>query len=239
MPDLKPKSFRINDETADKFKQISAEIGGNQQETLSKLIEAYEFQAGKVSLIEKKADIELFEKYVNALTRMYMGSLEDNQNITGTVRTEYDGLLTAKDKTIQDLQKQLEDATRLKEDSVKSAERYLEQNSHLSNEITNIRAQMADKENLNQALTASYNELKEKFDAMEKEHDLDSNNIKTIQEQEAVKWTDTMQHEIERAVFDVERKYQNEIQNLKEQHQEEIDRYQKKYLELFDKIGGL
>ena len=239
MPDLKPKSFRINDETADKFKQISAEIGGNQQETLSKLIEAYEFQAGKVLLIEKKADIELFEKYVTALTRMYMGSLEDNQNITGTVRTEYDALLTAKDKTIQDLQKQLEDAARLKEDSVKSAERYLEQNSHLSNEITNIRAQMADKENLNQALTASYNELKEKFDAMEKEHDLDSNNIKTIQEQEAVKWTDTMQHEIERAVFDVERKYQNEIQNLKEQHQEEIDRYQKKYLELFDKIGGL
>ena len=43
---LKPKSFRITDETADAFKQISAEIGGNQQEALAKLIETYEFQKG-------------------------------------------------------------------------------------------------------------------------------------------------------------------------------------------------
>ena len=72
---LKPKSFRIDDATAEKFKGISAEIGGNQQETLAKLIEAYEFQAGKAILTEKKADIEQFEKYVTALTRMFMGSL--------------------------------------------------------------------------------------------------------------------------------------------------------------------
>ena len=87
---LKPKSFRIDDETADKFKEMSSSIGGNQQETLAKLIEAYEFQSGKAILTEKKADIEQFEKYVNALTRMFMGSLEDNQNITETVRTEFE-----------------------------------------------------------------------------------------------------------------------------------------------------
>ena len=79
---LKPKSFRIDDETADKFKEISATIGGNQQETLAKLIEAFEFQSGKAILTEKKADIDQFEKYVTAITRMYMSSLEDNQNIT-------------------------------------------------------------------------------------------------------------------------------------------------------------
>ena len=88
--ELKPKSFRINDETAEKFKEISMNIGGNQQETLSKLIEAYEFQAGKVVLTEKKADIEQFEKYITAITRMFMGSLEDNQNVSETIRTEFD-----------------------------------------------------------------------------------------------------------------------------------------------------
>lgn len=51
---LKPKSFRITDETAEAFKQISTEIGGNQQEALAKLIEAYEFQKGKAILTEKK-----------------------------------------------------------------------------------------------------------------------------------------------------------------------------------------
>ena len=105
--ELKPKSFRIDDITADKFKEISADIGGNQQETLSKLIEAYEFQAGKTILTDKKSDIEQFEKYVNSLTRMYMGSLEDNQNLTETIRTEFDAMLKSKDVTIQDLQEQL------------------------------------------------------------------------------------------------------------------------------------
>ena len=35
--ELKPKSFRIDDVTADKFKEISSDIAGNQQETLAKL----------------------------------------------------------------------------------------------------------------------------------------------------------------------------------------------------------
>lgn len=52
--ELKPKSFRIDDATADRFKEIAAQIGGNQQETLSKLIEAYEFQEAKQSLQRKK-----------------------------------------------------------------------------------------------------------------------------------------------------------------------------------------
>lgn len=93
---LKPRSYRINDETAEKIKEIAASIGGNQQETLAKLIEAYEFQSGKAVLTEKKSDIEQFEKYVNAIIRMYMGSLEDNQNITETVRTEFDALLQSR-----------------------------------------------------------------------------------------------------------------------------------------------
>ena len=45
--ELKPKSFRIDEATAERFKEISGQIGGNQQETLAKLIEAYEFQSGK------------------------------------------------------------------------------------------------------------------------------------------------------------------------------------------------
>ena len=98
--ELKPKSFRIDDETVERFKEISASIGGNQQETLAKLIEAFEFQSGKAILTEKKADIEQFEKYVSVLTRMYMSSLEDNQNLTETVRTEFEALLKSKD-TIQ------------------------------------------------------------------------------------------------------------------------------------------
>ena len=60
--ELKPKSFRIDEATAERFKEISGQLGGNQQETLAKLIEAYEFQSGKAILTDKKADIEQFEQ---------------------------------------------------------------------------------------------------------------------------------------------------------------------------------
>lgn len=53
--ELKPRSFRIDDTTIEKFKEISNIIGGNQQETLAKLIESFEFQSGKAVLTEKKS----------------------------------------------------------------------------------------------------------------------------------------------------------------------------------------
>ena len=115
--ELKPKSFRLDEETAEKFREISVAIGGNQQETLAKLIEAYEFQTSKAILVDKKGDIEQFEKYVSALTRMYMGTLEDNQNLTETIRTEFDALLKSKDNTIQDLQSKLTVSKQLKEEA--------------------------------------------------------------------------------------------------------------------------
>lgn len=130
--ELKPKSFRINDETAEKFKEISMNIGGNQQETLSKLIEAYEFQAGKAVLTEKKADIEQFEKYITAITRMFMGSLEDNQNVSETIRTEFDALLKSKDSVIADLQKKVVDAKESKDTAEANAKVAVAENQKLN-----------------------------------------------------------------------------------------------------------
>lgn len=175
--ELKPKSFRIDDKTAEKFKEISNTIGGNQQETLAKLIEAFEFQSGKAILTEKKADIEQFEKYVTAITRMFMGSLEDNQNITETVRTEFDALMKSKDATIQDLQDSLNVAKHLKEDATTRARTHADENARLNNVINSLnneynskmddmQSMLSDKDNLNKALTDSCNDLKAKVESM-------------------------------------------------------------------------
>lgn len=179
---LKPKSFRIDDETAEKFKEISATIGGNQQETLAKLIEAFEFQSGKAILTEKKADIEQFEKYSNALTRMFMGSLEDNQNITETIRTEFDAQLKSKDVTIQDLQSQLTMVKQLKEESTIRAKEYTEENTRLNSviesmtkeyksKIGDMQSMLEDKDKLNNTLIDSHNDLKRTVDDMQYEHE--------------------------------------------------------------------
>ena len=175
--ELRPRSFRIDDETAERIKEISNTIGGNQQETLAKLIEAFEFQSGKAVLTEKKADIEQFEKYITAITRMYMGSLEDNQNITETVRTEFDALLTSKDAVIQDLQEKLTAAKQVKEDATMKARTHADENARLhevidslnheyNTKMDDLQSMLSDKDNLNKALTDSCNELKVKIEGI-------------------------------------------------------------------------
>lgn len=271
---LKPRSFRIDDETAGKFKDIATTIDGNQQETMAKLIEAYEFQSGKAFLTEKKADIEQFEKYVNALTRMYMGCLEDNQNTTEIVRTEFDALLKSKDNTIQDLQEKLTVAQQLKEESITKAKAYSEENVHLNMELDNREKEykifiqnsndmLSDKDKLNKSLTDSCNELKAKIDSMKREHEelsglrIELSTVqlkcdelsKTVLDAEKT-IEDIKRHEIEtlerqreqsqitfdRSLLEIERKYQSQIQELKEQKQKEVDKYQQKYFDLLEQI---
>ena len=175
--ELKPKSFRIDDETADKFKEIASSLGGSQQETLAKLIEAFEFQQGKAILTERKSDIEQFEKYTNCLVRMFMGVLEDNQNITETVRTEFDALLKSKDTIIQNLQEQISATKQAKEEAVnqkrvcEAQSQQLQQaldrlNTEYNSKMDDMESMLADKDKLNKALTDSHSNLKAKVESM-------------------------------------------------------------------------
>lgn len=272
--ELKPKSFRIDDATADKFKEISATIGGNQQETLAKLIEAYEFQAGKAILTDKKSDIDQFEKYINAITRMFMGSLEDNQNVTETVRTEFDALLKSKDATIQDLQDKIKVAKTCQQESDEKAKIFSDSNTDLKNKflklqndadtkISDLNTMLADKDKLNQALADSCDELRSKLDAMQAEHaafdemkkslEIAQKELETVkQDKKATDKTieELKQHEKEsierckeqmqmtqdKALLELDKKYQEQIQQLKADKQAEIDKYQEKYLELLNKM---
>ena len=273
--ELKPKSFRIDDETAEKFKEISAAIGSNQQQTLAKLIEAYEFQSGKAILTDKKADIEEFEKYVTAITRKYMSSLEDNQNLYQTIRTEFDALLSSKDITIQDLQGKLTIAKQSKEEAASKAQMYADENTRLNGVIESLTKEyntkmddlqimLADKDNLNKALTDSCNELKTKIESMKKaaeqvtvlQSDLDKlqkeydklvheqtelekqlQQEQTAHEKVLEQQREQSQIALDKAVLEVERKYQEQLQELKEKHQAEIDKYQQKYLTLLEQLS--
>lgn len=283
--ELKPKSFRINDETAKKFKEISNTIECSQQETLAKLIEAYEFQSGKAVLTNKRADIEQFERYVNGLTRMYMASLEENQSLAETVRTEFDALLKSKDDVIQDLQKRIKTGKEQEEKAGLKAKACEEENAALKKELEtyknnsntrmeSLKTMLIDKDNLNQSLSDTCNNLKLKINSLEQEAQkapalekaLSSMEQKYEQAQkDRVFWEkeaeriaalgeDTLhkleQHEkdllkqqkeeaalaLEKAVLEIEKKYQNEILELKEQKFKEADNYQKKYFQLLERI---
>lgn len=261
--ELKPKSFRIDDETAEKFKEISNTIGGNQQETLAKLIEAFEFQSGKAILTDKKADIEQFEKYVSAITRMFMGSLEDNQNITETVRTEFDALLKSKDVTIQDLQEKLTVAKQLKEDATLKARAHADENARLNSVIDSLnneynskmddmQSMLSDKDSLNKALTDSCNDLKTKIEGMKEAADqsakfreeleqLKKEHEKVIREQSDLeKRMQQEQTAHEKAISELRQHETDALERLKEQLQIEQDKavlqIEKSYQEQIQKL---
>ena len=260
---LKPKSFRIDDETADKFKEISAAIGGNQQETLAKLIEAFEFQSGKAILTEKKADIDQFEKYVTAITRMYMSSLEDNQNITETVRTEFDALLKSKDATIQDLQEKLTVAKQLKEEATTRAKAHADENARLNSVIdsmnteynskmNDMQSMLADKDNLNKALTDSCNDLKSKVESMRESSEqlavirkeleqLKSEHNTVVKEKSDLEKQMNQEHTArDKAIADLQQHEKDLLERQKEQSQIALDKavleIEKKYQEQIEKL---
>ena len=260
---LKPKSFRIDDETADKFKEISAAIGGNQQETLAKLIEEFEFQSGKAIKKKKKADIDQFEKYVTAITRMYMSSLEDNQNITETVRTEFDALLKSKDATIQDLQEKLTVAKQLKEEATTRAKAHADENARLNSVIDSLNTEynskmddmqsmLADKDNLNKALTDSCNDLKSKVESMresseqlavirkELEQLKSEHNTVVKEKSDLEKQMNQEQTAHDKAIADLQQHEKEALERQKEQSQIALDKavleIEKKYQEQIEKL---
>lgn len=260
--ELKPKSFRITDETNEKLKEIMKDFS-SQNEAVSKLIEAYEFQAGKAILTEKKDDIEQFERYVTAITRMYMSSLEDNQNVTELVRTEFDAMLKSKDATIQDLQEKLTVAKQLKEDATIKAKSHADENDRLNSVIDSLndeynskmddmQSMLADKDSLNKALTDSCNDLKTKVESMKE----DVEQLTVIQteleqlklEHDALtKEKSDIEKQLEqenathnKAIADMQQHEQDLLERQKEQSQIALDKavleVEKKYQEQIEKL---
>lgn len=235
------RSFRITDSTADKIKEIAAEIGGNQQQTLSKLIEAYELQKGKAILADKRTDIETFESYINAITRMYMSVLEDNQNVTNLVRVEFEAQLNSKDNVIQDLQKQLTTAKETEQEATAQAEGLKEENARLNKHIESLidefeaktkdlQGMLADKSNLNKALNETIDQMKMQNTGMEEK----SKQVEALKEEleqckgklnEAIKDKDQMQLQHEKNILALEKKLQQE-------KTKEVEKYQNMYFSL-------
>lgn len=172
---LFPKSFRITEETSEKFRSITKELDlKNQEEALSKLIEVYEHQKGKETLPEMKETIDSFEGYLRSATSMFMVSLENNQNMRAMVRTEYESQLRSKDKLIEELQKTVEDAKSLASESEGAKEELLSRIEALQREMgeqaktsekafSGYEKQIEELREQNRKLQVNYDELNETF----------------------------------------------------------------------------
>lgn len=165
---IKVKSFRIDDETAEKFREIAAKIGGNQQDALAKLIETYEFQAGKEVLTGKKDEINQFERLTTALVRLYMASLEENLNAELTIGKQFEAQLLSKDTTIVSLQERTAKAEQDRQICQDAAKKLEEEQAEKDKRIETLQSMLSDKESLNKELQQNISDLRTRLtEAME------------------------------------------------------------------------
>lgn len=214
MAELRPRSFRIDEETAEKFKKICLEAGLNQQEALAKLIESYELQAGKAVLTEKRDEIEVFERYTSILIQKYMGALEEIQDSRETIRSEFKAQLDSKDALICNLQAQKKAA----EEATKEADQLRKQLEETQKRCKELEADKEAFSRRNKDLEADRSRLEAEVKALKE--DQTAAGKKALED-----LREKMEVAKERAVLDAEK-------SLRKEHETEIREINQKYAEL-------
>lgn len=218
MAELRPRSFRIDEETAEKFKKICLEAGLNQQEALAKLIESYELQAGKAVLTEKRDEIEVFERYASLLVQKYMGALEEIQDSRETIRSEFKAQLDSKDALIYDLQAQKKAA----EEATKEADQLRKDLEETQKRCKELEADKEAFSRRNKDLEADRSRLEAEVKALKEEQQTAGK--KALEDLRA-----KMELDKERAVLEAEK-------SLRKEHETEIREINQKYAEFIQQL---
>ena len=227
--ELKPKSFRIDDETNEKLKLIMKDFP-NQNLAIQKMVEVYEFQQSKEVVADRKADIEEFEKYSSCLIRMYMNSLESNQNQKELIRGEFDSQLRT-------LREKLENTRQEKDEISLKSKKYVSENEQLKQAIERVKTEynakidsmqdiLKEKEESNQLLKSAGTELKAKVEQME----ADEEQYKSLyQELDNLK----KEHDKLQASY---KSLETSYSNFKVKHDQDIDNIEKFHSEALQRV---
>ena len=116
--EAKPRSFRLDDETNQAFKDLAAKIGGNQQQVMAKLIETYQGQYEKNELKNGAGLLETYEQYQSKMRDMFLTILKTSEDATDLARTEFKAQLESKDLIIHELQLKLKEAEAATQDAL-------------------------------------------------------------------------------------------------------------------------
>ena len=238
MAETKPKSYRIDEETAERIRQITEEIGEGQQAAFARMIEAYSLQKAKVVLVDDRENLEQFENYASILNRMYMDAVEGKHNMKETVRAEYEILLRSKDETISDLQVKNRTMEEMKDENYKRISALRKENEELlkrihEQEAKNIeqqedfRSKLADKDALNQTLNESCGELRNRNASMESavrkaESILAEKDELAASNAELQKRIENITKEKERSQKELELEKKRALMEQEEEHKKEI-----------------
>ena len=167
--EIKPRGFRLSDSVTDKFKEITKDLGGNQQHAFKKLLEVYEKEMGRSSISGMQEDIDAFEGYVSTLSSMYLTALQNNQNMKTLVKEEFRSKLESKDQTIEELQKRVVSAEQIANGFSEKEAAYEARIAEITEQCTALEKLATGREETIQNMQAAYEkqliELSEKMES--------------------------------------------------------------------------
>lgn len=163
--EIKPKYFRIDDETAAKIEQLSTEVFNSKNECLKSLVQLYELEQSKKTMPGFATDIDNFRAHLSIIEESYLHLLQLNADGELRIREEYSLELSTMTKNIAALQESLETT---KNELKTFKDLYREQRDLANNryeELGKANTALGDKEKLVKMLETQMEQLKENLDS--------------------------------------------------------------------------
>lgn len=253
-----PTPFRIEQETADRFREAAKEFS-NQDAALNALLAAFEREKIQESNPQFSEDMNLFEKYQRCLSAKFADVLKALATADNRARVDVQKLLESKDTMIAELQEALEGARKHKQtyeelyNGAEKEKKAIEISLHNEQmETERLRKEMqekadqqasilSDKERLNDILSQNVSELQGKISEyqeypkqmQEKDAQIKELNIKVQELGNQIKNAE-YQHKME--LLDIERKFEKEKSDIKAQFDEKQEVLREKYEKEIEKL---
>lgn len=164
--DFKTKSFRVDDDTFNKFKEICKDFE-NQGECFQQIISCYELSLAKKSIPPMETNIKDFQTHIDYILKSYLNSLEVIQNTENRIRLDFQNALQSKDNIIIDLQNKITSLN----DNIAS---WVDEKNNLNSLNTSLTTENNDlhKEilSLQENISASKNEYTTNIEALQLEY---------------------------------------------------------------------
>ena len=109
-----PTSFRIEQETADRFREEAKEFS-NQDAALNALLVSFEIEKIQEANPQFSEDMNVFEKYQRCLSAKFADVLKAMSTVDDSARVDVQKPLDSKDAMITELQNALEEARKRKQ----------------------------------------------------------------------------------------------------------------------------
>lgn len=222
MGEIKQTNFRIDQETADKFRAFCEQHGLNQAQGFDHIMQVMELDQTKALVPERLTEIEEFEKAIKKIMQAYLQSIEINAEAEARVREQFMSRLENQEREINRLHQDAFSLKRQKEDADTAAKRAAEVQERIQKDYDSlIRLQMAtektvkDKENMIESLNLQLAE------AVAKGETCDELGVRLRELGETLEEERKAAREKE---FTLEKQYAETISGLRMKHQQELER---------------